>query len=117
MSPREGIKGGNMKIEIRENHKNAYDTTTIKILEKVLRKYAEIKKPHCVDYEILDDQETYNIVSFEEEFGLSQDVDFGFESSPSAVGAISIRAEGDRGLVLSNEGAGILIELRSEAFN
>ena len=75
-----------MKIEIRENHKNAYDTTTIKILEKVLRKYAEIKKSHCVDYEILDDQETYNIVSFEEEFGLSQDVDFGFESSPSAAG-------------------------------
>ena len=93
-------KEENMKIEIRENHKNAYDTSTIKILEEVLRKYSEIKKSHCVDYEILDDNEAYNIVSFEEEFGLSQDVAFDFASSPSAMGAISIRTEGDRGLAL-----------------
>ena len=107
-----------MKIEIRENHKNAYDTTTIKILEHVLRKYAEIKKPHYVDYEILDDKEKYNIVSFEEEFGLSQDVAFDFASSPSAMGAISIRKKGgDRGLVVSNEGAAILIELTSETLD
>lgn len=105
-----------MKFEIRENHKRVYDTTTIKILENVLRKYAEIKKSHYVDYDILDDNEGYNIVSFEENFGLSQDVDldFGFESSPVAMGAISTRAEGDRGLVLSNEGPAILVGLRSD---
>ena len=112
-----------LNIVVKENFKDAYCATAQKILLEVLREYANLKRRRLkkgqqllyINYCVLNDMQLYNIVGFQEEFGVTKElVDFKFDCDCVAMGAISIGKDKDHGLIFTNEDPSILIELTAE---